>query len=137
MSPKQQKFINEYLVDGNGTQAVKRAGYKVKDDDTAAVIANENLRKPKIASVIEAKQAELSNATRLTAEWVREKLYDTITNCAADNPSAAVAGLNLAAKLNNMITDKSEVNLNIDGLTPEQRQAKINELIAKRGSSTP
>lgn len=50
LTQKQLSFINEYLVDGNGTQAAIRAGYSPK---TARSIAAENLKKPRIAGTIE------------------------------------------------------------------------------------
>ena len=54
LTPKQELFIQEYLVDLNATQAAIRAGYSKK---TASVIGAENLVKPKIAAAIqEAKQ---------------------------------------------------------------------------------
>jgi len=47
LTPKQQRFIAEYLVDLNGTQAAIRAGYSAK---TARAIACENLKKPALAA---------------------------------------------------------------------------------------
>lgn len=55
LTAKQQRFCDEYLVDLNATQAAIRAGYSEK---TAAVIANENLRKPYIKEYIENRLAE-------------------------------------------------------------------------------
>ena len=55
MTAKQQRFCDEYLIDLNATQAAIRAGYSEK---TAAVIANENLRKPYIKEYIEKRMAE-------------------------------------------------------------------------------
>lgn len=49
---KQQKFIDEYLVDFNATQAAIRSGYSKR---TAAVIGWENLRKPEISDAIKIK----------------------------------------------------------------------------------
>ncbi len=49
LRPRQRRFVEEYLVDLNGTQAAIRAGYSEK---TAAVIARENLRKPLIEMAI-------------------------------------------------------------------------------------
>ncbi len=43
LNPKQQRFVDEYLIDLNATQAAIRAGYSEK---TAAVIGAENLIKP-------------------------------------------------------------------------------------------
>ena len=45
LTPKQQRFIDEYLVDLNATQAAIRAGYSAK---TAYSIGIENLKKPEI-----------------------------------------------------------------------------------------
>jgi phage terminase small subunit len=47
LTPKQDMFCREYLIDFNGTQAAIRAGYSKK---TASSIAEENLRKPDIAA---------------------------------------------------------------------------------------
>lgn len=46
---KQKKFADEYIISGNGTQSAIKAGYSKK---TAGVIADENLKKPYIASYI-------------------------------------------------------------------------------------
>ena len=43
LTPKQKAFADEYLICGNVTEAAKKAGYSGK---TAAVIGNENLKKP-------------------------------------------------------------------------------------------
>lgn len=50
LSPKQNQFIAEYLVDLNATQAAIRAGYSGK---TAEKIGSENLRKPEIRRAID------------------------------------------------------------------------------------
>ena len=51
LTNKQRAFIEEYLVDFNGTRAAERAGYK-GNDATLAAIASENLTKPKLAKRI-------------------------------------------------------------------------------------
>ncbi|MFR7383035.1 MAG: terminase small subunit, partial [[Clostridium] leptum] len=45
LTAKQQRFVDEYLIDLNATQAAIRAGYSEK---TAFSIGTENLRKPLI-----------------------------------------------------------------------------------------
>ena len=55
--PKQAKFVAEYLIDGNATQAAIRAGYSPK---TAHVIGQENLKKPAIASHLSQKQSHIA-----------------------------------------------------------------------------
>ena len=49
MTPKQTRFIEEYLQSFNATEAAIKAGYSEK---TAYSIGWENLRKPDIAEVI-------------------------------------------------------------------------------------
>jgi hypothetical protein len=46
MTPKQARFVQEYLIDLNAAQAAIRAGYSAK---TARVIGHENLTNPDIA----------------------------------------------------------------------------------------
>jgi len=65
LTPKQARFVQEYLIDLNATQAAIRAGYSER---TAKQIATENLSKPIISKAIEAKQFELSEQTGYTLE---------------------------------------------------------------------
>lgn len=67
LTPKQKRFIDEYLIDLNATQAAIRAGYSNK---TAYSIGQENLKKPEIQKVISQKQKEHSEKTGITIERV-------------------------------------------------------------------
>jgi len=67
MTPKQQRFIEEYLVDLNATQAAIRAGYS---PDTAYSIGNENLSKPELAAAIQIAMDLRSARTQITADRV-------------------------------------------------------------------
>ena len=53
MTAKEAKFVAEYLVDQNGTQAARRAGYK-GTDNALGVKAHELLRKSKIREAVDA-----------------------------------------------------------------------------------
>lgn len=57
MTPKQSRFIDEYLQDFNATQAAIRAGYSEK---MAYSIGWENTRKPEIAAEIERRVESLA-----------------------------------------------------------------------------
>ncbi len=57
LSPKQHKFVSEYLIDLNATQAAIRTGYSPR---TAAIIGFKNLRKPKISEALQSRQARNS-----------------------------------------------------------------------------
>lgn len=71
LTPKQIRFVDEYLVDFNATQAAIRAGYSKK---TAAFIGAENLKKPKIAEEIARRQKDLQRRTEVTQERVVKEL---------------------------------------------------------------
>ncbi len=62
-SPKQQRFIEEYMIDLNGTQAAIRAGYSLR---SAQQIASEHLSKPVIMMSIATLKRE--RAQRLQVE---------------------------------------------------------------------
>lgn len=68
---KQERFVAEYLVDLNATQAAIRAGYS---QHTAAFIGHENLTKPNIAALISARAATRLEKVDLTAERVLEEI---------------------------------------------------------------
>ena len=58
LTPKQQKFADEYIKTGNATQSAIEAGYSKK---TAQVIGAENLSKPMVKSYIEERMAEIKS----------------------------------------------------------------------------
>jgi phage terminase small subunit len=68
---KQRRFIAEYLVDGNATQAAIRAGYSKK---TAHAIGFENLRKPEVAAAVETAQENLQEKLTIEAADIAREL---------------------------------------------------------------
>jgi phage terminase small subunit len=75
---KQQRFIDEYLVDLNATAAAIRAGYSSK---TARQIASETLAKPYIQEAVAKAKLERSKATKIDAEWVLRQAVDLHLRC--------------------------------------------------------
>ncbi len=71
LTEKQKRFVQEYLVDLNATQAAIRAGYSRK---TAQQIAAENLSKPVIHAEIQKRQAKLRGKLEITQERVLAEL---------------------------------------------------------------
>ena len=67
MTQKQKRFIEEYLIDLNATQAAIRAGYS---PDTAKSIGSENLTKPDIQMRIARAMAERSRRIGVNADRV-------------------------------------------------------------------
>lgn len=71
LSAKRQRFVEEYLVDLNATQAAIRAGYSKK---TAYSIGNELLSIPEIQEAVSVAKAARSERTEITADWVLRQL---------------------------------------------------------------
>lgn len=71
LTPKQERFVAEYLIDPNATQSALKAGYSKK---TAYSIGQENLKKPEIASAIAVKQQRIANRLEISAERVLQEI---------------------------------------------------------------
>ena len=71
MTPRQQKFCDEYLISGNATDAAIKAGYSPK---TAYSMGNENLNKPELKEYIETELDKIHSAKIADAEEVMKYL---------------------------------------------------------------
>lgn len=71
MTPKEERFIAEYLVDLNGSAAAVRAGYTPRN---ARTTAQEILARPHIAEAIEKAKAKRLNRIEMTQDQVIEEL---------------------------------------------------------------
>jgi phage terminase small subunit len=75
LTPRQQRFVDEYLIDLNATQAAIRAGYSEK---TARSIGCENLTKPDVVAAIDAKRSAQSERLGITQDYVLGRLRDNL-----------------------------------------------------------
>jgi phage terminase small subunit len=71
LTRKQKRFVEEYLVDLNATQAAIRAGYK---ESSARQTAAENLSKPNIQAAIDAAMGKRSQRTEVTQDMIVQQL---------------------------------------------------------------
>ena len=78
LTPKQQCFVDEYLIDLNATQAAVRAGYS---KNSARQIGDENLSKPVIAAAVAQAMQERSAATKIDSEWVLRQAVELHQRC--------------------------------------------------------
>ena len=96
LTTKQERFVTEYLVDLNATQAAIRAGYSEK---TARQTGSENLSKPDIADAI----ADAHNKIAEKAEWSAvdrlRMLADIAEGNIKDDPRVAVSAIAEANKM--------------------------------------
>lgn len=73
LTPKQQAFVAEYLVDLNATAAYRRAGYKARGN-SAEVNAHRLLRNTKVAEAVAGAMKDRSKRTEVTADMVVTEL---------------------------------------------------------------
>lgn len=71
LTAKQQRFVEEYLIDLNATQAAIRAGYSERAANRQGA---ENLSKPDIATAISRAQVARAKRTEITADRVLAEL---------------------------------------------------------------
>jgi phage terminase small subunit len=106
LTPKQQRFVDEYLIDLNATQAAIRAGYAPK---AAYATGHENLKKPQIASEIARRQDVRSQQVGVTAEMVLDGLLGEAKATGEGTSHAArVAAWTQLGKHLGMFRDKVE-----------------------------
>lgn len=74
LTDKQQRFVEEYLIDLNATQAAVRAGYKAGSAQRASEIGSELLHKTPVAEAIRKEMAERSRRTGVNADRVVQEL---------------------------------------------------------------
>ncbi|MGO4864796.1 terminase small subunit [Ligilactobacillus ruminis] len=110
LTPKQQTFVDEYIISGNATQAAIKAGYSKK---TARFVGAENLTKPNIKVELEKRNAEIKSQKTMDMQEVMERL-------------AAIAR---GETVEQQVTNKGTV-VEIEPKTSDQIRAM--ELIGKR-----
>lgn len=71
MAPKQQRFVEEYLLDLNATQAAIRAGYSAK---TAYSMGQRLLKNVEVSQAILEAKTGRSQRTGVNADWLLQRL---------------------------------------------------------------
>lgn len=110
-TPKQLKFMDEYIISGNATQAAITAGYSPL---TAQVIGAHNLSKDYIIKEIAFRQEILAGKLNIKKEFIIKKLVETIEKCeqANDKPNMLKA-LDMLNKMGGFYSS-TVTNINID-----------------------
>lgn len=78
LTPKEEAFVREFLIDLNATQAAKRAGYSAK---SARQTGSENLSKPYIQQALSSAMDARRARTNTTADRVLERLWEIVRRC--------------------------------------------------------
>lgn len=108
LTAKQQRFVEEYSIDFNATQAALRAGYSEK---TCGAIGTENLAKPLIQEAITEMRRALSKKVEITRETLIAELEEArLIALSAETPQASAAVSATAAKAKLMGLDKVTID---------------------------
>jgi phage terminase small subunit len=83
LNPKQERFVQEYIIDYNATQAAIRAGYSEK---TAGSQAHDLLKKPEIQAAVLAAQAEQRKRLAISQDWVLNRFRQISDRCIQAEP---------------------------------------------------
>lgn len=75
LTAKQERFVSEYLIDMNATQAAIRAKYSKK---TAQRIGSENLSKPLIQEALRGAMDARAKRTEVSQDWVVDHLKTNV-----------------------------------------------------------
>jgi phage terminase small subunit len=73
LNAKQQRFVDEYLIDLNATQAAIRAGYS---EATAYSQGQRLLKHVEVSAAIRAAMESRSDRTKVDADWLLRRLAD-------------------------------------------------------------
>lgn len=106
VTPRQQRFIDAYLVDPNATQAAIRAGYSAK---TAKQIGSRLLTNVDVKAAIDAVRARVATKAGLTLQSHLDRLNE-LANRAAESEqfSAAVSAEVSRGKASGFYVDRTE-----------------------------
>lgn len=116
LTDKQQRFVAEYLIDLNATQAAIRAGYSAKNADK---IGSQLLGKTRVSEAIQAEKTARSERTEITQDYVINKLKAIADQEASDGTdselkySSQLKALELLGRHLGMFTDRMKVEGNV------------------------
>jgi hypothetical protein len=110
LTVRQRRFVEEYVVDFDGTAAVLRAGYNVKPSN-ANRLSHEMLQHPGIKAAIDQVTIERAADTTLKPDYVMKKIKRTIEKAETEgNHSAVLRGCELMARALGMFVERKEIS---------------------------
>lgn len=136
LTTRQRKFVEIYS--GNGVQAARDAGYQ-GSDATLAQTAYELLRNPDIKSSIE-NRTKRELAPKIADREARQSFWTKIMESDDEDMKDRLKASELLGRSQADFTDKAEITgkdgepieVRVSKMSPEEREARIQELLAKR-----
>lgn len=104
LTPKQQRFVQEYLQDHNGTQAAIRAGYS---ESTARQQGSRLLTDPRVLAAVRAGQQKVAKKAEVTVDSLMAELEQARKLALKEKQaSAAVTATMGKGKLAGLLVEK-------------------------------
>ena len=125
LTPKQQLFVDEYLVDLNATQAAIRAGYspKTANEQAPRLLVNVSIQK----LISEAMQARSEEVERTARDVFKDIIEVTQDARSEGDHKTALRGLELQGKHLGMFTDRVVLTAGLDISILEKARERVKE----------
>lgn len=124
LTPKQQRFVDEYLTDLNATQAAIRAGYSPR---SATVEGSRLLANAKVAAVLAERQAKVSERCELTAESHLAMLEELRDKAAREGQfAAAITAETKRGEVAGLYVKRRE---DVTKLSPAERAERVKRVL--------
>lgn len=108
LTVRQRRFVEEYLVDFDGSAAVERAGYNTKYPNR---LAHEMLQHPGIKAAIDQVTLERADESVIKPDYVMNKIKRTLERAEADgNHNATLRACELMARALGMFVERKEIS---------------------------
>lgn len=129
LTPKQQRFVSEYLIDLNATQAAIRAGYSVK---TAQEQSSRLLSKAIIADAVADGARNHVARADVTAQDVLTGLHrEALREGDGASHGARVQAWGLLGKYHKLFVDRIEADISAD-VTVTDARGQLESVIARQ-----
>lgn len=150
LTAKQERFVQEYLIDFKAKDAAIRAGYsRGPDGRSAEQYASQLLKLPQVKLAVEAGQAKTRKKGQISIAWVLKRLIHESKT--AEKDAARVKALELVGKHLGMFAEKLELTgknggpIEVADMSEEERMKRVVVLfqrvqerqIVHRGANTP
>lgn len=115
LKPKQEAFVNEYLIDMNGARAARAAGYS---ENSARITSSKHLlTNANVKQRIAEKLQERAAVADGSFEWMESKLIHAAERCSSEddfNPNGLVQTVGLLAKLKGFMNEKIQLQAEVN-----------------------
>ncbi len=122
MTPKQERFVQEYMIDSNATQAAVRAGYS---DHTAKQQGSRLLTNADVQAAIQVARADIRERVKVSVASVTKRLQKAYDQAASNGQAGAMVQAAMGeAKLHGLLVNKVEQRQVVADLTPAELDAE-------------